>query len=120
MKSLILAFTVLFSVATLNAQDATAKAREAYKNHIKEQIKTLELSEQQAAKFEEISTKYEEKILAVKESDRGSGISKIKGIKESKDEEIEALLSEEQYEKYESLQKNNIKNLRNIRKKRNN
>ena len=101
-------FFALFLIGTniTCAQSKTAKLTEEQKeevtNNLEEYAVALDLSEDQRPKFEEITIKYAEQIIAVK---NGGGrklqkYKKVKSIRENKDAEMKILLSKDQYKVY--------------------
>ena len=101
-------FFALFLIGTniTSAQSKTAKLTEEQKeevtNNLEEYAVALDLSEDQRPKFEEITIKYAEQMIAVK---NGGGrklqkYKKVKSIRENKDAEMKILLSKDQYKVY--------------------
>ncbi len=101
-------FFALFLIGTniTCAQSKTAKLTEEQKeevtNNLEEYAVALDLSEDQRPKFEEITIKYAEQMIAVK---NGGGrklqkYKKVKSIRENKDAEMKILLSKDQYKVY--------------------
>ena len=101
-------FFALFLICTniTCAQSKTAKLTEEQKeevtNNLEEYAVALDFSEDQRPKFEEITIKYAEQIIAVK---NGGGrklqkYKKVKSIRENKDAEMKILLSKHQYKVY--------------------
>ena len=101
-------FFALFLIGTniTCAQSKIAKLTEEQKeevtNNLEEYAVALDLSEDQWPKFEEITIKYAEQMIAVK---NGGGrklqkYKKVKSIRENKDAEMKILLSKDQYKVY--------------------
>lgn len=101
-------FFALFLIGTniTCAQSKTAKLTEEQKeevtNNLEEYAVALDFSEDQRPKFEEITIKYAEQMIAVK---NGGGrklqkYKKVKSIRENKDAEMKILLSKDQYKVY--------------------
>ena len=79
----------------------------------------LQLSETQKPKFEEITKKYAEQMIALKESDgsRMSKYKKLQSIHENKNAEMKSLLSKDQYKVYLEKQEERLKKMKERRKK---
>lgn len=106
MKKLIL-LGMLFIGFLSYGQQMTDEEKAAFKAEIKEKFQALNLSEEQKSKFEQIQTKYFDKMMEIQDSDKGR-ISKMKSLKamqETKNEEVKAIMDKDQYKKYLEIQK---------------
>ena len=102
---LFLAFFSLGASATF-AQSQTAEVSDQQKEQMAQAMKTffaaLDLTEEEKIEFEAISQKYNQQMIAVRDSDQ-SNLKKyreVKAIREARNTEMEELLNEEQYEIY--------------------
>lgn len=102
-----IAFALLLLSATLGFSQESDD--ELFSAVLEEQIETLELSGEKKDAFVNISTRYNEKMKAIK-SGGGSKMSKFKEFKslqDQKNNEMKELLSEEEYKTLIELQKEN-------------
>ena len=105
----------LMGTNTTFAQSRAANLTEDQKEELKKNLEaynvSLQLSEAQKPKFDEITKRYAKQMIALKDSGgrRMSKYRKVKSIRKNKDAEMKRLLSKDQYnvylEKQEEIQK---------------
>ena len=106
-KTLALFFALFLIGTNINCAQSkksklTEEQNEEVTNNLEEYAVALDFSEDQRPKFEEITIKYAEQMIAVK---NGGGrklqkYKKVKSIRENKDAEMKILLSKDQYKVY--------------------
>lgn len=87
---------------------------ELFSSILEEQVETLELSGEKKEAFVAVSTKYNEKMKAIRasESSRMSKFKELKSLQDEKNDEMKELLSEEEYKAFKELQKENRSKLK--------
>jgi DNA repair protein RadC len=97
---LVLSFSLGFSQA--DEQALSQEEITALRSTMKANTASLNLTEEQLSKFEEIAKRYGDQLMELRESDASkfSKYRKMKSIKKSRNKEMQQLLSEEQYERY--------------------
>ncbi|MEO1260240.1 MAG: hypothetical protein AAFZ15_15705 [Bacteroidota bacterium] len=101
----------LINATTTTAQSAannlTDEQKEKLQQNLEEYAVALDLSEEQKPEFEDVTKKYMEQMIEVKDSggSRMSKYKKVKSIRKNKDAEMEELLSKDQYKVYLNKQK---------------
>ena len=105
--------------AQSRAANLTVEQKEEIKKNVEAYAAALQLSETQKPKFEEITKKYAEQMIALKESDgsRMSKYKKLQSIHENKNAEMKSLLSKDQYKVYLEKQEERLKKMKERRKK---
>ena len=119
-------FLVVFLIGTnttfaqSSVANLTEEQKELINKNLEEYAVTLNLSEEQKPKFEEITKKYAKQMKAVKDSGgrRISKYRKVKSIRASKNAEMKRLLSKDQYKVYLEKQEEMQKKMKKRRKER--
>ncbi|MGS2740980.1 hypothetical protein [Sinomicrobium sp. M5D2P17] len=121
MKKTLFILVILVQTAVF-AQQEMSEGKEFYQEILQEQIHALQLEGDQKKAFTEISNKYYDKTMAIRESNasRMSRFKELKSLRESKDNELKAVLDENEFEAYKELQKENREKLKEANKKRKN
>jgi len=106
------------SFAQSKAANLSDDQTEKIKKNLEEYDTALHLSEAQKPKFKEITKRYAEQMIALKDSGgrRMSKYRKVKSISKNKDAEMKRLLSKDQYKVYLGKQKEMRKKMKERRK----
>ncbi|MEL6836514.1 MAG: hypothetical protein AAFP77_26175 [Bacteroidota bacterium] len=96
------AFATTASFAQTQAPEASSEQKEQMAQAMETFVEALNLTDEQKIEFKAISSKYNEQMMAVRDSDMSNmkKYREVKAIRSARNAEMEELLTEEQYEIY--------------------
>ena len=110
---------LFFSTVTIAQQsDFPSSDKDMMKEQFAADLERLDLSEEQKADYLEISRRYGEQMMALRDSGAGrmAKYQELKSIRKDKDKEMKALLSKDQYAIYKDIQEERQQQMRERRK----
>ena len=110
---------LFFSTVTIAQQsDFPSSDKDMMKEQFAADLERLDLSEEQKSDYLEISRRYGEQMMALRDSGAGrmAKFQELKSIRKDKDKEMKALLSKDQYAIYKDIQEARQQLMRESRK----